>query len=328
MTGKKTGRPKAAGPLAKPGRTLITLGAAVLLLLCAYELTIRWQDFDAWLSGIRTMSRAKNESFIANLRLIFTEPKMRSMLLVMLFLAVGTAEAILGLIPRKGVIRCAFLIALSAVMIYAGLAGNLLSFSGWITGLRLIPIALILVGCVLLLLSRAGRSRDKQPPESRVEKAVSAAVKDGGQNLKVMVSACLIGRNCKYSGGNNLNENVMRFLDGKQIIPICPEVMGGLTVPREPCELRYGKAVDRTGRVVDEYLRKGAMKCIALARQEKVNLVILKENSPSCGIRQVYDGSFTGKLVPGRGIFADMVVREGIPVLSEKDFGDFTQNEP
>ena len=137
--------------------------------------------------------------------------------------------------------------------------------------------------------------------------------------MKIMVSACLLGENCKYDGGNNRNEALLEMLAGHVVIPVCPEVAGGLPVPRIPVEIVNGRAVNRNGEDVDAAFRKGAEKTLETAEREKPDLIILQSRSPSCGVKEIYDGTFTGKKIPGHGIFADMAVRAGYQVIDIED---------
>lgn len=132
--------------------------------------------------------------------------------------------------------------------------------------------------------------------------------------MKIMVSACLLGENCKYNGGNNCNEKVLKFLEGHEVVPVCPEVLGGLPIPRHPCEIVNGTVMNSRGENVDREFRDGARKAVELAETERVDLVILQPRSPSCGCRMIYDGSFSGKKVPGQGVFAAMLREKGIPM--------------
>ena len=135
----------------------------------------------------------------------------------------------------------------------------------------------------------------------------------------IIVSACLLGENCKYDGGNNLNEKVARLSEDNELIPVCPEVLGGLTTPRIPCEIVDGKVIDRNGTSRDSEFRSGAQKALEIAVKEGADCAILQSRSPSCGIGTIYDGSFTGKLIPGDGIFADLLKKHGIRVIDVKD---------
>ena len=137
--------------------------------------------------------------------------------------------------------------------------------------------------------------------------------------MKVMVSACLLGENCKYNGGNNLNPDLLRLLSGHTVIPVCPEVLGGLPVPRIPAEIVNGAVVNREGISVDDAFRRGAEKALELAAAERPDLVILQSRSPSCGTRQVYDGTFSGTLARGKGVFAEMVADAGFRVMDAEE---------
>ena len=137
--------------------------------------------------------------------------------------------------------------------------------------------------------------------------------------MKIMVSACLLGENCKYNGGNNRNPELLRLLSGHTVIPVCPEVMGGLPVPRVPAEIVNGEVMNREGLSVDAAFRQGAEQALALAEREQPDLIILQSRSPSCGVKEIYDGTFSGKRVPGRGVFADLALHAGFRVKDIED---------
>lgn len=137
--------------------------------------------------------------------------------------------------------------------------------------------------------------------------------------MKIMVSACLLGENCKYNGGNNRNEALIKMLAGHEVIPVCPETAGGLPVPRVPVEIVNGRAVNRDGEDVDDAFRKGAEKTLETAEREKPDLIILQSRSPSCGVKEIYDGTFTGRKIPGHGIFAGMAIKAGYRVIDAED---------
>ena len=133
--------------------------------------------------------------------------------------------------------------------------------------------------------------------------------------MKIFVSACLIGENCKYNGGNNYSEAVKKYVEGHEVISMCPEVEGGLPIPRTPAEIVKGVVTNRDGVSVDKEFRAGAEKILDVLIEEKVELAILQSRSPSCGIGRIYDGSFTKTLTNGNGIFADLLVKHGIKVI-------------
>lgn len=137
--------------------------------------------------------------------------------------------------------------------------------------------------------------------------------------MKIMVSACLIGENVKYNGGNNLHEKVMRYIEGNEVIPVCPEVMGGLPIPRAPGEIVDGVVRNEDGTSVDLEYRKGAEQALEIARSENIDLAILQSRSPSCGVNQIYDGTFTGCKIKGSGVFAQLLKDNGFKVLDAED---------
>ncbi len=137
--------------------------------------------------------------------------------------------------------------------------------------------------------------------------------------MKIMVSACLLGENCKYNGGNNLNEALLCLLSGYEIIPVCPEVLGGLPTPRVPAEIVNGIVINREGVSVDGAFRQGAKKALEIALREKPDWIILQSRSPSCGVKEIYDGTFSGNLIPGHGVFVEMAIQAGFRVMDVED---------
>ena len=136
---------------------------------------------------------------------------------------------------------------------------------------------------------------------------------------KILISACLVGENCKYNGGNNLNPKIEALLEKYDLIPFCPEVEGGLDTPRNPSEIKGESVFMDNGRDVSENFFKGAKKALMLALFFKIKVAILKERSPSCGTHQIHDGSFSNKLIDGMGITAKMLKENGIAVYSEDE---------
>ena len=137
----------------------------------------------------------------------------------------------------------------------------------------------------------------------------------------LLISACFLGINCKYDGGHNaLPEEILDALRARyRLVPACPETAGGLPIPREPCERRGGSVCTRGGRDVSAEYDKGAAAALDLAQREGCRLALLKERSPSCGHEKIYDGSFTGKLVPGDGVTAEKLKQAGIAVCGESE---------
>lgn len=136
---------------------------------------------------------------------------------------------------------------------------------------------------------------------------------------RALISACLLGVDCKYDGGNNRlpDEKLTRLKTEYELIPVCPEAYGGLTTPRAPSERLDGGVVSNTGRNVTAEFQRGAEAALRLAQLFEAETAILKENSPSCGCGTVYDGTFSGTLVPGDGVTAELLKAHGITVIGE-----------
>lgn len=133
--------------------------------------------------------------------------------------------------------------------------------------------------------------------------------------MKIAVSACLLGHNCKYSGGNNRSQAVLDYIKGHEVIPVCPEVAGGLPIPRIPVELQNGRAINANGEDVTEFFQAGTEKTMARLAGEHIDLAILQPRSPSCGCKQIYDGTFTKNLIDGKGMFAQALAEADIPMM-------------
>ena len=139
--------------------------------------------------------------------------------------------------------------------------------------------------------------------------------------MKILVSACLLGENCKYNGGNNYNGAVAEFVRDKEVLPICPEMLAGMGCPRTPIEIVDGVLMDRDGRNVDAAMRAAVEMAMKQIPSEEIQCAVLQSRSPTCGVNQVYDGSFTGKLIPGTGIFAQALKDAGYRVIDAEDVG-------
>lgn len=137
--------------------------------------------------------------------------------------------------------------------------------------------------------------------------------------MKVLVSACLLGENCKYNGGNNRNAAVEAFVRGREVLPICPEMLAGLGCPRAPMELVDGVPTDRNGRNVEKPIRQAVALALEQLRGEEIDCAVLQSRSPTCGVNQVYDGSFSGRLIPGMGVFARALREAGYRVIDAAD---------
>lgn len=140
-----------------------------------------------------------------------------------------------------------------------------------------------------------------------------------------IISSCLLGNNCKYNGGNNFNADVIEFAKNHSYYAICPEVEGGLTIPRIPSEKKGNIFIDKEGKDVTKAFLAGAEKSWEKVKKqsekikEPIEGAILKDKSPSCGCDKIYDGTFTKTLINGDGCFASLLKEKGIPVYTEKD---------
>lgn len=137
---------------------------------------------------------------------------------------------------------------------------------------------------------------------------------------KYIVSACLVGKNTKYNGGNNKNDKIIEFLKDKEYITVCPEVTGGLSIPRVPSEIKEDKVINKEGKDVTLNFTFGSLMEIERVKYFGAKKAILKSKSPSCGVGKVYDGSFSNTLVDGDGVFTKELKKLGIEVLTELDF--------
>lgn len=134
---------------------------------------------------------------------------------------------------------------------------------------------------------------------------------------KLLISACLLGENCKYSGGDNYLPAVERLKDRYELVPVCPERDGGLPTPRVPSERCGERVFSKTGEDVTAQFRRGAEMAAKLAREQGITKALFKERSPSCGFGEIYDGSFTGTVVTGAGVAAELLAAEGIAIFGE-----------
>lgn len=146
---------------------------------------------------------------------------------------------------------------------------------------------------------------------------------------KLLVSACLLGENCKYSGGSNYSVDVEDFIKkhaGKlHAVPVCPEVMGGLSTPRTSAEICGNRVMTRLGEDVTAEYEKGAEETIELAKKEGCRFAILKERSPSCGSGSIYDGTFSGTVIAGDGRTAARLKELGIKIYGETQLGEYKE---
>ena len=139
---------------------------------------------------------------------------------------------------------------------------------------------------------------------------------------KLLVSACLLGENCKYSGGNNYSPAAAALAERSELIPVCPEQLGGLPTPRVPAERVGDRVLTRDGADVTDAYRLGAEKTLETALANGVKRAALQERSPSCGCGAIYDGTFSGRLVPGDGVTAALLREHGIEIIKGSQVQD------
>ena len=148
-----------------------------------------------------------------------------------------------------------------------------------------------------------------------------AIADEPGSSKPILVSACLLGTACRYDGASMPCAEVIELADAYELVPVCPEQLGGLPTPRTPSEIQpNGRVVDRAGEDRTAAFIAGAHETLGIAREHDCRIAILKSRSPSCGVRQIYDGTFSGKLVPGQGVTASLLASAGITLLDETDF--------
>jgi uncharacterized protein YbbK (DUF523 family) len=140
-----------------------------------------------------------------------------------------------------------------------------------------------------------------------------------------LVSSCLSGVNCRFNGTNALDKKIKKLTEEGKAITLCPEVLGGLSIPREPCEIiktgdNKKKVISRSGKNLTENYLKGALITLQICKTCGVEKAILKSRSPSCGYGMIYDGTFGGRLIQGNGVTADLLSKNGIRIFNEENW--------
>lgn len=138
----------------------------------------------------------------------------------------------------------------------------------------------------------------------------------------ILVSACLLGISCRYDGKSKPSSEVIALAEKYNIVPVCPEIYGGLPTPRTPSERVGDKTLMKDGTDVTENYLRGAEAALALYRTAGCHAALLKARSPSCGLGEIYDGSFSGSLTARDGVTAELLIREGIAVFTEANISD------
>lgn len=136
---------------------------------------------------------------------------------------------------------------------------------------------------------------------------------------KILISACLIGENCRYDGKNCLIKDLLKLTKYYDLIPFCPELLGGLKVPRKPCEIKNGVVITPNNKDLTERFNDGAYWASSVVKLKKIKLAILKEKSPSCGVHKIYDGTFSSKLIDGSGVTTLALKKLNIKVINETE---------
>ncbi len=137
--------------------------------------------------------------------------------------------------------------------------------------------------------------------------------------MNILVSACLLGVNCRYDGKGNLSQGLIESMNDYNLIPVCPEQLGGMETPRQPSERLGDKLISKDGQDVTHNFSKGAREALHIAKLYDCEYAILKERSPSCGFGEIYDGTFTGSLIPGNGVTGDLLSQNNITVIGESN---------
>lgn len=145
--------------------------------------------------------------------------------------------------------------------------------------------------------------------------------------MKYLVSSCLMGDNCKYNAGNNFDLKVFEFMKDKDYIKVCPECLGGLSIPRIPSEIVDNKVINKEGIDVTEEYNLGALKTLNIAKENNCQCAIFKSRSPSCGCGEVYDGTFTKKIIKNDGITTKLLKENDIIVISNENINDLIEGD-
>lgn len=146
----------------------------------------------------------------------------------------------------------------------------------------------------------------------------------------ILVSSCLAGLKVRYNGTHSLEEKIGKLVEENKAITVCPELLGGLSTPREPAEIVGGsgedvldgkaKVIDKSGKDVTQFFIKGAYAALEIAQKNNAPIVVLKENSPSCGSSSIYNGEFKSEKIAGNGVASALLKRTGVQVISEEQF--------
>ncbi len=145
--------------------------------------------------------------------------------------------------------------------------------------------------------------------------------------MNILISACLLGVHCRYDGSGKPDKSIEKLMEKHHLIPVCPEILGGMQTPREPSERLGDQVVSKSGADVTDCFQRGAKETLFLAKLYGCRYAILKERSPSCGYGQIYDGTFSGTLTERSGVAAELLAANGITVLGESQIDMLFQTE-
>ena len=137
--------------------------------------------------------------------------------------------------------------------------------------------------------------------------------------MKLLISACLLGIPCRYDGASKPQSWVEKLAERHELVPVCPEQLGGLPTPRDPAERQGDKVISCAGKDVTKAYTKGAETALYFAKLNHVDFAVMKAKSPSCGKGLIYDGTFTGNKIPGNGVTVELLNANGIPVFTEDE---------
>lgn len=142
----------------------------------------------------------------------------------------------------------------------------------------------------------------------------------------IIISACLVGVNCRYDNVCKENKELLELFQSGKAIPICPEVLGNLSIPRDACEIQIingeRKVLSKSGKDCTSEFNAGAERTLKICKAANAKYAILKANSPSCGFEKIYDGTFTSTIINGNGVTADLLSANGITVFNENNWSD------
>lgn len=145
--------------------------------------------------------------------------------------------------------------------------------------------------------------------------------------MNILVSACLLGVSCRYDGTGKYYRELTPYMKTHHLIPVCPEIFGGMPTPRDPAEQKDGLVITSKGENVTKEFQKGALEVLKLGKLYDCKLAILKERSPSCGCQKIYDGNFDGTIIEGNGVTAELLLTHGIKVIGESECVEFIKSK-